>query len=98
MPRHPAGGNRPLRHCFYSILYVRLTDKTFVRYDEDGVHTIFRDAGLWERDGYLVRERQMLIDQQEFFIMSVFPEQPAATPTDKMLELIDAELKKEAHR
>ena len=40
----------------------------------------------------------MLIDQQEFFIMSVFPEQPAATPTDKMLELIDAELKKEADR
>ena len=25
-------------------------------------------------------------------------QQPAATPTDKMLELIDAELKKEAHR
>lgn len=73
-------------------------DKTFVRYDEDGVHIIFRDAGLWERDGYLVRERQMLIDQQEFFIMSVFPEQPTATPTDKMLELIDTELKKEAHR
>ena len=27
----------------------------------------------------------------------VFPSNPTATPTDKMLGLIDAELKKEAH-
>lgn len=73
-------------------------DKTFVRYDGDGVCTIFRDTDLQAHDGCLVRERQMLIDQREFFIMSVFPEQPTATPTDKMLELIDTELKKEAHR
>ena len=39
----------------------------------------------------------MLIDQQGFCITSVFPEHPTATPTDKMLELIDAELKKDTH-
>ena len=39
----------------------------------------------------------MLIDQQGFFITSVFPKHPTATPTDKMLELIDAELKKDTH-
>ena len=72
-------------------------DKTFVRYDGDGVCTIFRDTDLQKRDGCFVRERQMLIDQQEFFITSVFPEHPTATPTDKMLELIDAELKKDTH-
>jgi len=63
--------------------------------EEDGVSTLFRDTSSWEREGCFVRERKMLIERKGFHITSVFPGHPSATPTDKMLELIDAELKKD---
>ena len=64
---------------------------------ETGVFTSFRDTIHWEVEGREIHERRMLIGGKSFHISSVFPGHPTATPTDKMLELIDAELKKETH-
>ncbi len=63
--------------------------------ESGGVETIFRDTSYWRRNGCLIHRRQMVIGEKRFSITSVFPDQPAATPTDKLLALIDAELKKE---
>lgn len=70
-------------------------ENAVLRQEDDGVNTMFRDTSVWERDGYFVRERKMLIEGKGFRVTSVFPSHPTATPTDKMLELIDAELKKD---
>ena len=63
--------------------------------DSGGVDTIFRDTSCWEKEGGFVHERQMLIGEKHFYISSVFSTQPTATPTDKLLALIDTKLKKE---
>ena len=39
----------------------------------------------------------MLIGGKVFHVTSVFPMAATATPTDKLLSLIDKDLKKEAH-
>ncbi len=64
--------------------------------ESGGVKTIFRDTSCWQRNGCLIHRRQMVIGEKHFSITSVFPDQPAATPTDKLLALIGTELKKEA--
>jgi len=40
----------------------------------------------------------MVIGEKHFAITSVFPNQPTATPTDKLLVLIDTEMKKTPQR
>ncbi len=64
--------------------------------EDGGVSTIFRDTIYSEREGYKIHKRKMLIEGKCFHISSVFPGDPIATPTDKMLEFIDAELKKDS--
>ena len=44
----------------------------------------------------IAKQREMLIGGRRFCITSVFPAEPA-TPTDKLIACIDAELEKEAH-
>ncbi|MCX4372834.1 MAG: hypothetical protein OSJ58_13615 [Dysosmobacter sp.] len=70
-------------------------ENAILRQEEDGINTIFRDSESLEWEGHYVRERKMLIGGKCFHVSSVFPSHPTATPTDKMLELIDAELKKD---
>ena len=65
---------------------------------EAGVRTSFRDTIHREVEEREIHERRMLIGGKCFHISSVFPDHPTATPTDKMLGLIDAELKKESCR
>ena len=72
-------------------------ENAILQQEEDGVNTIFRDTNSWRREGHYVRERRMLIEGKCFHVSSVFPSHPTATPTGKMLELIDAKLKKDAH-
>ena len=72
-------------------------ENAILQQEEDGVNTIFRDTNSWRRKGHYVRERKMLIEGKCFHISSVFPDAPTATPTDKILEFIDAELKKDTH-
>lgn len=72
-------------------------ENAILQQEEDGVNTIFRDTSSWWREGQCVRERRILIKGKCFHVSSVFPDHPTATPTGKMLKLIDAELKKDAH-
>ena len=71
-------------------------ERAVLQQAEAGVFTSFRDTVHREFEGHEIRERRMLIGGKCFHISSVFPSTPTATPTDKMLGLIDAELKKEA--
>lgn len=71
-------------------------ENAILQQEEDGVSTIFRDTNSWRREGHYVHERRMLIEGKCFHVSSVFPDVPTATPTKKMLEFIDTELKKEA--
>lgn len=72
-------------------------EAAILRQEGDGVNMIFRDTATSECEGCFVLERRMLIEGKCFHVSSVFPSHPIATPTGKMLELIDAELKKDAH-
>ncbi len=61
---------------------------------EDGsVDTTFTDTvqtdSTWDRE--------MLIEGRVFHVTSIFAGEPTATPTEKLLALIDAELAKESH-
>lgn len=61
------------------------------------VETIYRDTVHWDRDEGWTQEREMLINGNHFHITSVFSNTPIATPTDKLLSLIDTEIEKEKH-
>ena len=67
-------------------------------YAEDGgVETLFRDStAKWEGDD-LTRQRAMLVGGKCFLVTSVFPGGASATPTDKLLRLIDTKLEREHH-
>ena len=69
-----------------------------LRQTEDGdVATVFRDTTTCMEEDCIKKQREMLIGSRRFCITSVFPAEPSATATDKLLAYIDAELKKEAH-
>ena len=71
---------------------------TKLRQTEDGeVATVFRDTTTRIEGDCIAKQREMLIGSKRFCITSVFPAEPSATATDKLLAYIDAELKKEAH-
>jgi len=56
----------------------------------------FEDALLIFHPEQTSMERVMIVESKRFRIRSIFPANIGATPTDKMLELIDSELEKEA--
>ena len=61
------------------------------------VETLFRDStAKWEGDD-LTRQRAMLVGGKCFLVTSVFPGGASATPTDKLLQLIDTKLEREHH-
>ena len=61
------------------------------------VTTVFRDTTTRIEGACIAKQREMLIGGRRFCITSVFPAEPCATPTEKLLACIDAELEKEAH-
>ena len=65
--------------------------------EDGGVVTVFRDTRYEITDAGLLRERDMLIRGKVFRVTSIFSDATTTTPTDKMLALIDSELKKERH-
>ena len=68
------------------------------RQTENGeVATVFRDTTTRVEEDCITKQREMLIGGRRFRITSVFSAEPCATPTDKLLACIDAELEKEAH-
>lgn len=77
----------------YGMLGTYHPESAVVRQMEDGsVDTVFSDtaqtASAWDRD--------MIIEGRVFHITSVFSGEPTATPTEKLLTLIDTELAKES--
>ena len=69
-------------------------EQVILRRSEDGgVETLFRE---WEGDD-LTRQRAMLVGGKCFLVTSVFPGSASATPTDKLLQLIDTKLEREHH-
>lgn len=56
----------------------------------------FEDALVCFDTAQTTAQRSMVIEGRRFRICSVFPPKADCTPTDRLLELIDAELKKEA--
>ena len=63
------------------------------RMDDGSMDTVFTDTvqtdSTWDRE--------MLIEGRVFHVTSVFAGEPSATPTEKLLTLIDTELAKESH-
>ena len=73
-------------------------DGALLRETESGeVLTSFRDPSYQHQDDHIINQREMLIGGKVFHVTSVFPMDATATPTDKLLSLIDTDLKKEAH-
>ena len=69
-----------------------------LREQSDGeVMTIFRDTEYHQQEQNMECRREMLIRGKAFHGTSVFPNQAIATPTDKMLSLIDAEFSEKGH-
>ena len=69
-----------------------------LREQSDGeVMTIFRDTEYHQQEQNMECRREMLIRGKVFHVPSVFPTQAIATPTDKMLSLIDAEFADQGH-
>ena len=69
-----------------------------LREQSDGeVMTIFRDTEYHQQEQNMECRREMLIRRKVFHVTSVFPNQAIATPTDKMLSLIDAEFSEKGH-
>lgn len=64
---------------------------------QDGkVMSIYRDAGVYFDEAGMRTERQMKINGQTFFVTSVFPKLATATPTEKIIKLIDLDVMKKA--
>ena len=69
-------------------------ESAMVRRLENGsVDTVFND--ITQTD--FTWDREMLIEGRVFHVTSVFAGEPSATPTEKLLALIDTELAKESH-
>ncbi len=68
-------------------------ESAMVRWMEDGsVDTVFADTTQTDSTW----NREMLIEGRVFHVTSVFAGEPSATPTEKLLALIDTELAKES--
>ena len=73
-------------------------NRAILRETENGeVLTSFRDTSYQHQDDHNINQREMLIGGKVFHVTSVFLMEATATPTDKLLSLIDTDLKKEAH-
>ena len=69
-----------------------------LRETESGeVLTSFRDTCYQHQGDHIINQREMLIGGKVFHVTSVFPMDATATPTDKLLSLIDAEFADQGH-
>ena len=65
---------------------------TVRRMEDVSVDTVFADTTQTDSTW----NREMLIEGRVFHVTSVFAGEPSATPTEKLLALIDTELAKES--
>lgn len=59
--------------------------------------TTFRDTNYQQREDHLESQREILIRGKVFYVTSAFPSEAIATPTDKLLSLIDDEFADQGH-
>ena len=71
-------------------------ERAFHRRSDGGVITTYRDCKYRITDDICTKERTMVINGKTYLVTSVFPLEPSATPTEKMLSYIDSELEKAA--
>ena len=65
-----------------------------LRETESGeVLTSFRDTCYQHQGDHIINQREMLIEGKVFHVISVFLMEATATPTDKLLSLIDTDPK-----
>ena len=69
--------------------------RAILRKGGDSVVTIFRDTMYQITEDGATHQRETLVGDKRFLVTSVFPGEPTATPTDKMLAVIDTGLKKD---
>ncbi len=68
-------------------------EAAIIRQTDDGdVVTIFHDTSHFGS----AKDRDMVIEGRVFHVTSIFAQEPTATPTQKLLVLIDTELAKES--
>lgn len=60
--------------------------------------SLFDDSELKNIGDSMCLERRMLVNGKSFVVRSVFPDEAPLTPMDKMLELIDTDIKKDARQ
>ena len=70
-------------------------EHAFLRKTDDGVQPVFRDAAYYYDEDAVIVERDMMVGKHCFHVTSVFPSQPTATATKKLLAYIDASIEKE---
>ena len=68
--------------------------KPITRQQDGKVMSIYRDAGVYLNEDGMRTKRQMKINGQTFFVTSVFPAVTTATPTEKIIKLIDLDVMK----
>lgn len=67
------------------------------RAEDGGVETLFRDSTAVVEGEDFTWQRDMIVNGKRFLVTSVFPGNATATPTDKLLQLIDTKLEKKHH-
>ena len=68
-------------------------NKPVVRNTVDRAIPIYRDTGVYITKDEIRTERQMKINGRPYYVTSVFPAFPESTPTEKIIELMELELK-----
>ena len=69
-------------------------ERAIHRRSEGGVSTTYRDCKSRVTEDSFTKERAMVVNGKTYLVTSVFPLEPSATPTEKMLSYIDSELEK----
>lgn len=68
-------------------------NKPLLSKDNDMAIPIYRDTGVYITDDEIRTERQMKINGRPYYVTSVFPAFSKSTPTEKIIELMELELK-----
>lgn len=68
-------------------------NKPVLRGTDDRAIPIYRDTGVYIAEDEIRTERQMKINGRPYYVTSVFPAFSESTPTEKIIELMELELK-----
>lgn len=60
---------------------------------DDRLISMYRDTGLYITEDEIRTERQMKINGRPYYVTSIFPVLSETTPTEKIIELMELEIK-----